>query len=180
MASGFCPVQALLAAGANVAIGTDGTCSNNTLDMIAEMKMAAILAKGVSKDAAAVPALEAVKMATLNGAKALGLESKIGSVVAGKYAGAVPPVGAIYWPPLNRHSDFIFVAFQLICCLEADLIAIELSSIESMPMFDVVSHVVYATTRNQVTDVWVAGQQVATIHAERPIHPAIARMTDIC
>ena len=137
--------------------------------MVAEMKMAAILAKGVSKDAAAVPALEAVKMATLNGAKALGLESKIGSVVAGKYAGAVPPVGAIYWPQFNRHSDFIFVAFQLICFLEADLIAIELSSIESMPMFDVVSHVVYATTRNQVTDVWVAGQQVATIHAERPI-----------
>ena len=73
--------QALRRAGANVALGTDGTCSNNTLDMVAEMKLAALLAKAESKDAAAMPAIEAIRMATLNGAKALGLESKIGGVV---------------------------------------------------------------------------------------------------
>lgn len=127
LASGFCPVAQLCEAGANVTIGTDGTCSNNTLDMFAEMKLAAVLAKGVASDATAVPALEAIRMATLNGAKALGLESKIGSVVAGK---------------------------------EADLIAVNLSEIESLPMYSVVSHVVFATTRDQVTDVWVAGKQL--------------------
>ena len=61
------------AAGVNVAIGTDGTSCNNTLDMFAEMKLAALLAKGVSKDASAVNAMTALRMATINGARALGI-----------------------------------------------------------------------------------------------------------
>mmetsp|Transcript_61 Transcript_61/g.54 ORF Transcript_61/g.54 Transcript_61/m.54 type:complete len:172 (-) Transcript_61:59-574(-) len=84
LASGFCPVAKLLEAGVNVAIGTDGSASNNALDMVAEMKTAAILAKAVAKDTTAVPAATALKMATYNGAKALGLEDKIGSLQVGK------------------------------------------------------------------------------------------------
>mmetsp|Transcript_12911 Transcript_12911/g.51488 ORF Transcript_12911/g.51488 Transcript_12911/m.51488 type:complete len:390 (-) Transcript_12911:269-1438(-) len=84
LASGFCPVAKLLEAGVNVAIGTDGSASNNALDMVAEMKTAAILAKAVAKDTTAVPAATALKMATYNGAKALGLEEKIGSLQVGK------------------------------------------------------------------------------------------------
>jgi 5-methylthioadenosine/S-adenosylhomocysteine deaminase len=86
LASGFCPVARLLAAGVNVALGTDGAASNNDLDMLAEMRCAALLAKGVAGDAAAVPAAAALRMATLNGARALGLEHDIGSLTPGKWA----------------------------------------------------------------------------------------------
>ncbi|HEV7164829.1 MAG TPA: TRZ/ATZ family hydrolase [Gammaproteobacteria bacterium] len=86
LASGFCPVAKLLKAGVNVALGTDGAASNNDLDLLAEMQSAALLAKGVSGDAAAVPAATALSMATLNGAKALGLDKDIGSLLPGKWA----------------------------------------------------------------------------------------------
>jgi len=86
LASGFCPVQRLLNAGINVALGTDSAASNNDLDMFSEMKTAALLAKGVSGDATAVPAHQALTMATLNGAKALGIDNKTGSLSIGKYA----------------------------------------------------------------------------------------------
>lgn len=86
LASGFCPVSDLLASGVNVALGTDGCASNNDLDMLAEMRTAALLAKGVAADAAAVPAHQALQMATLNGARALGLDQLIGSIEPGKYA----------------------------------------------------------------------------------------------
>jgi 5-methylthioadenosine/S-adenosylhomocysteine deaminase len=86
LASGFCPVAKLLKAGVNVALGTDGAASNNDLDMLAEMQSAALLAKGVSGDAASVPAATALSMATLNGAKALGLDKDIGSLMPGKWA----------------------------------------------------------------------------------------------
>lgn len=86
LASGFCPVARLLKAGVNVALGTDGAASNNDLDLMAEMQSAALLAKGVSGDAAAVPAATALSMATLNGAKALGLDKDIGSLLPGKWA----------------------------------------------------------------------------------------------
>ena len=86
LASGFCRVQALLDAGVNVALGTDGAASNNDLDMIGEMRSAALLAKGVSGEATALPAAAALRLATLNGARALGLEDRIGSLVAGKSA----------------------------------------------------------------------------------------------
>ena len=86
LASGVCPVEALRRAGANVALGTDGCASNNDLDMIGEMRTAALLGKGVAGDAAAVDAAYALRMATLNGAKALGLDAEIGSIEPGKRA----------------------------------------------------------------------------------------------
>ncbi len=86
LASGMCPVQALLGAGVNVALGTDGAASNNDLDMLAEMRTAALLAKAVASDATAVPAHTALRMATLNGARALGLEERVGSLAPGKLA----------------------------------------------------------------------------------------------
>jgi len=86
LASGFCPVAKLVKAGVNVALGTDGAASNNVLDMFTEMRTAALLAKGVADDAAALPAAQALSLATLNGARALGLDSDIGSLVPGKWA----------------------------------------------------------------------------------------------
>ena len=86
LASGFAPVAALLAAGVNVALGTDGAASNNRLDLFQEMRSAALLAKAVAGDAAAMPAHAALHAATLGGATALGLEQRIGSIVPGKAA----------------------------------------------------------------------------------------------
>jgi 5-methylthioadenosine/S-adenosylhomocysteine deaminase len=86
LASGFCPTRDLLAAGVNVCIGTDGAASNNDLDMLGELRSAALLAKAVAGDPCVVPAHEALQMATLNGARALGLEQDIGSLIAGKQA----------------------------------------------------------------------------------------------
>ncbi|MFN2309098.1 MAG: TRZ/ATZ family hydrolase [Gammaproteobacteria bacterium] len=86
LASGFCPVQKLLAAGINVALGTDGAASNNDLDMFGEMRSAALLAKAVSGDASAMPAYQALRMATLNGAQALGIADTTGSLSIGKWA----------------------------------------------------------------------------------------------
>jgi 5-methylthioadenosine/S-adenosylhomocysteine deaminase len=86
LASGFCPAEKLRQAGVNVALGTDGCASNNDLDMFGEMRTAALLAKGVAGNAAAFDAAYALRTATLNGAKALGLETKIGSIEVGKQA----------------------------------------------------------------------------------------------
>ena len=125
LASGFCPVAQLLAAGVNVALGTDGNASNNDLDLLGEMRTAALLAKAVAQDASVVSAHQALRMATINGAKALGLEHEIGSIKIGK---------------------------------SADLITINLGGLESQPMYDPISHLVYCTSREQVTHVWVAGK----------------------
>ena len=89
LASGFCPVAALMDAGVNVALGTDGAAANNDLDMLAEAQTAALLAKGVAGDAKAVNAFQALEMATINGARALGMEDQIGSIEAGKQADLV-------------------------------------------------------------------------------------------
>jgi 5-methylthioadenosine/S-adenosylhomocysteine deaminase len=86
LASGFAPVAALTKRGVNVTIGTDGAASNNDLDMFAEIKQTALLAKAVARDASAIPAHTALEMATINAAKALGLEDKIGSLEVGKMA----------------------------------------------------------------------------------------------
>lgn len=86
LASGFCQVDKLMQAGINIALGTDGAASNNDLDMFSEMRTAAQLAKAVACDASALPAAQALRMATLNGAKALGLEKDIGSLQVGKAA----------------------------------------------------------------------------------------------
>ena len=127
LASGFCPVDKLLQAGINVALGTDGAASNNDQDMLSEMRTAALLAKGISGNASALPAFQALKMATLNGAVALGLDSVTGSLAAGK---------------------------------SADLAAIDLHQVETQPVYDPVSQIVYAAGREQVTDVWVAGARL--------------------
>jgi 5-methylthioadenosine/S-adenosylhomocysteine deaminase len=89
LASGFAPVSELLGAGVNVGIGTDGAASNDRLDLLGEMRLAALLAKGVAGDAGAVPAHRALAMATLAGARALGLAERIGSLEAGKEADMV-------------------------------------------------------------------------------------------
>jgi 5-methylthioadenosine/S-adenosylhomocysteine deaminase len=125
LASGFAPVAAMRRRGINVGVGTDGAASNNRLDVMTEMRSAALLAKAASGDAAAVGAPEALEMATLAGARALGLEREIGSIAPGK---------------------------------SADLAAVELSSLETLPRFDPVSHLVYAAGREHVTHVWVEGR----------------------
>lgn len=86
LASGLCPVQKLLDAGVNVALGTDGAASNNDLDMIGEMRSAAFIGKIAADDAAAVSADTVLRMATLNGARALGLADQTGSITPGKAA----------------------------------------------------------------------------------------------
>jgi len=127
LASGICRVADLDRAGVNVAIGTDGAASNNTLDMFAEMRLAALLAKGASGDPEAVPAARALSMATLHGARALGLDARIGSIEPGK---------------------------------SADLAAVRLGEVETAPVHHVVSQLVYAASRRQVSDVWIEGRRV--------------------
>ncbi|MDD2769235.1 MAG: TRZ/ATZ family hydrolase [Methylococcus sp.] len=127
LASGFCPAAKLLAAGINVALGTDGAASNNDLDMLGETRTAALLAKAVANDASALPAHQALRMATLNGAAALGLAAETGSLMIGK---------------------------------SADVVAIGLEHIESLPIYNPISDLVYAAGRQQVTDVWVGGRQL--------------------
>ncbi|MCQ3829635.1 TRZ/ATZ family hydrolase [Microbulbifer elongatus] len=86
LASGFSPVAKMLEAGINVSIGTDGAASNNGLDMLAETNTAALLAKAVSGQADALPAHQALAMATINGARALGIDDVTGSIEVGKAA----------------------------------------------------------------------------------------------
>ena len=89
LASGMAPIAALIAAGVNVGIGTDGAASNNRLDMFTEMRQAALLAKAVAGDPTVLPAERVLEMATLNGAKALGLNASVGSLTRGKAADIV-------------------------------------------------------------------------------------------
>ncbi len=84
LASGMAPIAKLLAAGVNVGLGTDGAASNNRLDMFAEMRQAALLGKTVANDPTVMPAAKVLEMATLAGAKALGLDDRIGSLQVGK------------------------------------------------------------------------------------------------
>ncbi len=86
LASGIAPVAGMLASGINVGLGTDGAASNNRLDLMAEMRLAALLAKAQAADAVVVPAHTALRMATLNAAEALGIGKIIGSIEAGKSA----------------------------------------------------------------------------------------------
>jgi 5-methylthioadenosine/S-adenosylhomocysteine deaminase len=86
LASGIAPVSAMFSSGINIALGTDGSASNNRLDMFAEMRQAALLAKIAANDATAIPAHRALRMATQAGAEALGLGAVTGSIEAGKCA----------------------------------------------------------------------------------------------
>jgi 5-methylthioadenosine/S-adenosylhomocysteine deaminase len=125
LASGFCPIGKLQKAGVNIAIGTDGCASNNDLDMFGEMRTAALLAKAVAEDAAALDAFSALRAATLGSARAMGLDDRIGSIEVGK---------------------------------QADLVVVDLSALETQPLHHVLSQLVYATGRHQVSDVWIAGR----------------------
>ena len=89
LGSGIAPISLMLKNNVNVGIGTDGAASNNRLDMFAEMRLAALLAKGASEDPTSVPAYQALEMATINAAKALGLDDKIGTIEIGKKADVV-------------------------------------------------------------------------------------------
>ncbi len=86
LASGIAPLTEMLAAGLNTGLGTDGAASNNRLDVLREMHQAALLAKVASGDATVANAHQVLRMATLNGAKALGLDGRIGSLTVGKQA----------------------------------------------------------------------------------------------
>lgn len=112
LASGLCPVQRLLDAGINVALGTDGAASNNDLDMISEMRSASLIAKLVDHDPMALPALNSLKLASLNGAKALGLEQDIGSIRVGKQADLITiDLSAAELQPLyNPISQIVYSA----------------------------------------------------------------------
>ena len=112
LASGFAPVAALLAAGVNVALGTDGAASNNRLDLFQEMRSAALLAKAVARDAAAMPAHAALHAATLGGATALGLEQRIGSIVPGKAA----DLAAVAFDSIELQPAFDVVSHLVYAC----------------------------------------------------------------
>lgn len=124
LGSGLPAVKKWLDAGINFGLGTDGPASNNRLDLFSEMRLAALLAKGVSGDATALPAIKTLEAATLDGARALGLDAQIGSLEAGKWA---------------------------------DMTAVYLGGLNTQPVFDPVSHLVYAAGREQVSHVWVGG-----------------------
>lgn len=127
LASGLAPIAALLKAGVNVGLGTDGAACNNRLDMFEEMRLAALIGKVQSSDASAVSAAQSFTMATLGGARAAGIGQTTGSLEIGK---------------------------------AADLIAVSLDAPAMQPIFDPISHFVYAASRADVTHVWVAGRSI--------------------
>ena len=86
LASGFAPVEKMINRGVNVALGTDGSSSNNNLNMFEEINLAAVINKAVNESAISIPAITAIEMATSNGAKALNWEDEIGSIEVGKKA----------------------------------------------------------------------------------------------
>lgn len=125
LASGFCPTAALRARGINVGLGTDGASSNNDLDLIGEMRTAALIGKAVARDAAALPATEALHMATLGSARALGMADDVGSIEPGKFADLTAvsladldvqpvynPVSALVYAATRKHVSDVWVAGQ--------------------------------------------------------------------
>ena len=101
LASGIAPVGRLVEAGINVALGTDGAASNNRLDILSEMRLASLLAKVSTGDAAALPAATVLAMATLHGARALGFDDVTGSLLPGKDADiAVVDLGGVTAQPV--------------------------------------------------------------------------------
>jgi 5-methylthioadenosine/S-adenosylhomocysteine deaminase len=125
LADGVARVTDMQSAGITVALGTDGAASNNVLDLLGEMRTAALLAKTQSNDASNLPAAAALRMATLEGARALGLEDIAGSIEIGK---------------------------------SADLTCVDLMHLNSQPVYDPLSQLVYTVQPQQVHDVWVAGR----------------------
>lgn len=142
LASGICPVQRLLDRGITVALGTDGAASNNDLDMFGEITSAALLGKIAAHDAAALPAWQVLHMATLGGAKALGLDAQIGSLEPGK---------------------------------AADMIAVKLDEMDTAPLYDLASHLVYSNRHSRVTHVWVDGKNLMQDGRLTTLNPAELR-----
>ncbi len=132
LGSGVAPIPELISAGANVGLGTDALMENNNLDMLEEMKFAALLHKVNKLDATTMPANQVLEMATINGAKALGLEKEIGSIEKGKKA------------------DIITV----------DLHKLHLTPVLFGEFFNAVSHLVYAANGADVNDVIIDGKIV--------------------
>jgi 5-methylthioadenosine/S-adenosylhomocysteine deaminase len=130
LASGVAPIPRMLELGIHIGIGTDGTASNNDLDMFEEMRLAALIAKGVSGDPLAVPARSAFEMATSSGAKALGVQNLVGSLAEGKRADVVVVKldGLHQTPKFGRNPDAVY------------------------------SQLVYAAKSTDVRDVWVDGK----------------------
>lgn len=126
LASGMAPVAQMLEEHINVGLGTDGAASNNKLDMFGEMRLAALLAKGLNR-ADSLHAHQALEMATINAACALGWQKEIGSLAIGKLA---------------------------------DIAAVDLSEIETTPVYDVAAQLVYTAGRENVSHVWVNGELV--------------------
>jgi 5-methylthioadenosine/S-adenosylhomocysteine deaminase len=112
LGSGIAPIKEMLAKGINIGIGTDGAASNNRLDLLSEIRLAALLAKGASSDASVMNAYQSLHAATLGGAKALGLDHEIGSIVAGKSADfcAVSLDDPILAPCYSPVSHMVYVA----------------------------------------------------------------------
>lgn len=112
LASGIAPIARYAKNGVNIGLGTDGAASNNRLDMFTEMRLAALLAKGQSGDATAISAYQALEMATINGARALGMDDKIGSIEIGKLADltAVKLTGIDTQPCFDPASHLVYVA----------------------------------------------------------------------
>ncbi len=127
LASGAAPVYDLLAGGVTVAIGTDGPASNNNLDLLEEMRSASLMAKLVTGDPQALDARTVLRMATIDGAKALGMEDRIGSLAPGKLA---------------------------------DVTVIHLNRPHLTPLYDAISHLVYAARGSDVRHVMVNGRLV--------------------
>jgi 5-methylthioadenosine/S-adenosylhomocysteine deaminase len=126
LASGIADIPSMRAAGVVVALGTDGAASNNVLDMLGEMRTAALLAKVKAANAAVLTAKEVLRMATLDSANALGIADSTGSIERGKWA---------------------------------DLTSVSLQSVNSQPLYDPLSQLVYTSHPGQVSDVWVAGRR---------------------
>src|SRR5947209_6472308 len=127
LASGVCKVPQMLASGVNVALGCDGGPSNNDYDMIREMKLAAIIHKAVTHDPLIVPAETVLEMATINGARALGLEQEIGSLEVGKKADlvvidlnhlnttpSINPVSTLVYAATGGEVDAVVVDGQIV------------------------------------------------------------------
>ena len=127
LASGILPLAQYLESGVNLCFATDGVASNNNLDLLAEMDLTAKLHKAVNNDPSFLPAVQTVQMATIGGAKALGVADKRGSLEPGK---------------------------------DADICVLELGGIESQPLYNPWSHVVYTLGSKQVRDVVIAGEVV--------------------
>ena len=110
LANGFCPVVKFIENEVNVALGTDSAASNNTLDLFSEIKSASLLAKAVSGDAASLDAHAALRMATINGAKALAWDNEIGSLESGKQADIIAvKIDSISQQPLyNPASQLVY------------------------------------------------------------------------